>query len=568
MHNYLLFVSNKSIFENKPWLKNYHSSIKDNIDIPEEPYTEAIERASKEYPDNTAIIFLNEKLTYSQLKEDFYKFAKALDENKIKKGDRIAIFLPNCIQFVVAYLGILKIGAIAVPINPLYTSSEINQIVKDSNSKIIICLDIHYDNVNKAIKNSEINKVIVTNVADYLPRIKKTIGTIIRKIPSASYPQSSKVTSFKEFMETKNKDIPNNKINPKTDLACLQYTGGTTGIPKGVMLTHKNLVSDRTIAYSTIEPFLKAGKEIELALLPMFHIYGQVVILGGSLAHGHTLLIFPRLDLNDLIKKTKEHGVTMFYGVPTLYNALLNHNKFDKENVKSVKYFLSGSDTLPIEISNQWKKSTGKEIIQGYGLTETSPVVNVSPFNKNKIGSFGVPIPNTLVGLLDVEKNVMVQDYNTEGELIVNGPQVMKGYWNSIDETKKVLIKIEGKTWFRTGDLAKMDEEGYFYFIDRIKDMIKYKGYLVSAAEIENVLYKHPAIKETAVIGVKNKAVGEKIKAYIVLNEKYENTNEDEIIKWCDDKLAPFKIPKLIEFKDSLPKSTIGKILKKDLRKN
>ena len=357
----------------------------------------------------------------------------------------------------------------------------------------------------------------------------------------------------------------NIKINPE-DLAAIQYTGGTTGLSKGVMLTHGNIVSDRFLAYTMMEQFVDKSGENILALLPFFHIYGQVVLLGNSLAYGHSLLILPKLDLSLLLNSIKKYKSTIFYGIPTLYNAILKQQGFE-EYLSSVKFFFSGADFLHSSTADEWKKKTGKDIIQGYGLSETSPITHVTPFDKVKANSFGIPIPNTHAALIGIKDKEIINKIDTEGELVINGPQVMQGYWKKEEENKNAFIKINNEKWFRTGDLAKFDEDGYFYFVDRIKDIVKYKGYLVVPAEIETLLYKHPKIKEAAVIGVPDPQVGETIKAVIVLNEETKVTAE-EIKQWCKEKIAPYKIPKIIEFKQELPKTIIGKVLRRKLRES
>lgn len=555
-----------SLIRDRVWLRYYPNGALADIEIPSEPYTKAIEEASDTYQDNVALIFLGEKFRYRSLKRNFYKFASALAELGVSKGERVAIYLPNLPQFIIAYLGVLKAGATSVAINPLYTSSEIAHIIRDSGAETIVCLDVNYRNVAEVRDKTNLRNIIVTNITDFLPIHKRLLGKALRKIPSGKYSHDPKIHSLRGLIDRAPEHPPNVTIDPEVDLACLQYTGGTTGFPKGVMLTHHNIVSNRVTAYSMISPFLQTGREVLIALLPFFHIYGQVVVMGGGLAYGNTLLVFPRLNLDALLYGIQRHKATVFYGIPSLYNSILNHDTFREYNLTSIKHWVCGADVLPLEVAKKWEHATGKQIIQGYGLSETSPVTHLNPFDKNKVGSFGVPIPNTYAGLVEIDGTTFVPPGDSVGEVVIKGPQVMKGYWNKPEENAKVFVNIDGENWLRTGDLAKMDGEGYFYFVDRIKDMMKYKGYLIAAAEVESVLYDHPAVKEVAVIGVPDPAVGERMKAYVVLREDARGITHHDLVRWCREKLAPYKVPEFIEFRDMLPKSPVGKILRRELR--
>lgn len=556
-------MSKQSEIKNKIWKNSYPKNVKSEYDIPKQSYIEAIEEIADKYPDNTALYFLGSEFSYKEMKSYIARFASALKKLNIKKEDKVVIYLPNCPQFVFGYLGALKIGAITVPINPLFTKSEIQYILNDSEAETVICLDINHRNVLEIKDETKVKNIIVTNVADYISPAKSFLGKLLKKIPSEKY-DKNKVHDFRDLMKIDELET-NIKINPE-DLAAIQYTGGTTGLSKGVMLTHGNIVSDRFLAYTMMEQFVDKSGENILALLPFFHIYGQVVLLGNSLAYGHSLLILPKLDLPLLLNSVKKYKSTIFYGIPTLYNAILKQQGFE-EYLSSVKFFFSGADFLHSSTVDEWKKKTGKDIIQGYGLSETSPITHVTPFDKVKANSFGIPIPNTHAALIGIKDKKIINKIDAEGELVINGPQVMQGYWKKDEENKNAFIKINNEKWFRTGDLAKFDKDGYFYFVDRIKDIVKYKGYLVVPAEIETLLYKHPKIREAAVIGVPDPQVGETIKAVIVLNEEAKVTAE-EIKQWCKDKIAPYKIPKIIEFKQELPKTIIGKVLRRKLREN
>jgi long-chain acyl-CoA synthetase len=355
------------------------------------------------------------------------------------------------------------------------------------------------------------------------------------------------------------------KIDVDKDIASLPYTGGTTGNPKGVILTHKNLVACRNEFLEVVNSFFRDKRHVIAALLPFYHIYGQVVIMGCGLSRGDTLVVFPRLNVDALLKAIEKFRITIFYGIPALYNIILNHDRLDLYDLSSVEYWFSGADLLPLDLERRWRERIGRDIIQGYGLTESSAVVAVNPLNRYKVDAIGIPLPNTDIGVVKVGTQEFL-DIGKAGELVVSAPQITPGYWRKPDVNNLSFFEADGRRWFRTGDIVWLDEEGYIHFVDRAKDIIKYKGYLVAAAEIETVLYDHPSVKEAAVIGVPDPVVGERIKAYVVLHEDARGVTAHDLIKWCRDRLAPYKVPHMIEIRDMLPKSTVGKILRRELR--
>jgi len=509
-------------------------------------------------------------MTFKELEEQVNRFAHALWDLGVRKGDRVALYLLNSPQYIISYFGALKAGATVTPISPVYTSIEVKYQLEDSEARYLVCQDILYENVEKA--NPNLKEVIVTNIGEYLPPLKKflgksLIGKIWRKVdvPTPKIEESSGVHQFQNLMKKYPPKAPEIRLSPKEDLAALPYTGGTTGSPKGAMLTHFNLIACSTQTQS-FWPFLEEGKETMLAFLPFYHIYGQVVVMLNGLIQGSTLLLFTTPDLEEILEAIETYKASMFFGVPTMYEYLKEYDKTDRVNWKRLKGIVCGADTLHESTVKDWERKTGTRILEGYGLTECSAVSHTNPFDRPKVGSFGVPLPNISAAILGVEKEEFMP-VGEIGELILHGPNIMQGYWKKPEETKNQLIEIEGKIWLRTGDLVKMDEEGYFHFYDRKKDLIKYKGYSVFAKEIEEVLYSHPKVKAAGVIGVPDPKVGQIIKAIVVLQtEARGKISEEEIIQYCEGKLAHYKVPKIVEFRGELPKTDVGKISRRELR--
>jgi len=546
----------------KPWTKNYDEGVPSEINIPEKPLYSLIDDAASAYPERTAIIFFGKKITYKELKEMIDSFAHALQEHGVKKGDVVAIMLPNTPQFVISYYAILKIGGIVTPLNPLYKSTEIKRQLLDSGAETIILLDLLYPEF-EIIKNEvKIKNIIITSLKDYLPPLLKMLYPLKYRTPKIKYEPN--MHKFTDFLKYSPEYKPVN-INPKEDIAALMYTGGTTGVPKGAMLTHYNLLSNAIQIKYWYKP--KIEPMVVLSVLPFFHIYGQTTAMNYVFAHMATMVILPRFDVKDMFESISKYHVTVFHGVPTLYIQIINSPLVKKYRLDTIEACISGAAPLPIEVQKKFEELTGGKLREGYGLTETSPVTHVNPIlGKFKIGSIGLPIPNTFAAIADPDSNVLLPP-DSVGELVISGPQVMKGYYNMPEENAKAFFELGGIKWFRTGDIAKMDKEGYFYIVERKKDLIKYKGYSVYPREVEEVLYQHPAVKEAAVIGVPDPEVGEQIKAFVVLKDEFKGkVKEDEIIDFVKARIAPYKYPRIVEFRESLPKSAVGKILRKVLK--
>lgn len=546
----------------KVWLQKYPPQIAHEVDIPEMSVPQLLTDAYNEVPDKIAIHFLGRELTYREMYESAIKFANYLQSLGVEKGDRVAIYLPNCPQAAIAYYGVMYAGGIVVQTNPLYTERELQYQMADSGAKVILCMDILYPRVMKVIKETNIENVIVSGIKDYLPFPKNLIYPFIQK---KQYGFSVKVEHrgtnhlFTEIMKTapvKPIDVP---FNFEDDLALLQYTGGTTGFPKGVMLTHKNLLANTKMCDMWMYKCVN-GQESILGILPFFHVYGMTTVLILSVMTKNKMILMPKFDAEDTLKTIDKHKPTLFPGAPTMYIGLLNHPDIEKYNLSSIRACLSGSASLPVEIQEKFEEITGGKLVEGYGLTETSPVTHANFIWDDRIvGSIGVPWPSTDAVILRSGENEILP-IGEIGEIAIKGPQVMKGYWNRPEDTAATFM--DG--WFLTGDLGYMDENGYFYVVDRKKDMIIAGGFNIYPREVEEVLYEHEAIQECVVAGIPDPYRGETVKAYIVLKEGASVT-EKELNDFCRQNLAAYKVPRFYEFRDELPKTAVGKILRRTL---
>lgn len=505
--------------------------------------------------------FLGKKISYSQLLNSSYSFADALVRMGVRKGDRVAVMLPNCPQTVIAYHAILFIGGVVVMTNPLYMPRELEFQLQDSGAKVIVTLDLLFQRVMKVVPATGVKHVVVTSIQDYLPFPKNLLYPLKVKKDGLKreVAYSDNVLSFVKLLKQSVGAPYKTPIDAGNDLALIQYTGGTTGRAKGVMLTHYNLVVN-TIQSRLWSYRSQSAQERYLAVLPFFHVFGLTVLMNQSVYLGGTLLIIPRFDVNQMLKTIHKHKPTIFPGAPTMYIGLIHHPDIKKYSLSSIDCCISGAASLPYEVQEAFERLTGGKLIEGYGLTEASPVTHANNiWEKRKLGSIGIPLPDTEARIVDPDtgEEMPVGDI---GELTIRGPQVMKGYWNNPGETERVLK--DG--WLYTGDMAKMDEEGYFYILDRRKDLIIAGGYNVYPREVEEVLFEHPAVEEAAVAGVVDPYRGETVKAFIVLKKGAEASGDDLNI-WCKERLAAYKVPKIYEFRESLPKTIIGKVLRRKL---
>jgi long-chain acyl-CoA synthetase len=556
-------LSGVTVLKSKPWLKFWPEGVPKTINYPNMPLFELLRNTAKKHPNHTAVVFLGKKITYSELDSLSDRFATALHDMGVKKGDRVALFLPNTPQFIIGYYGALKTGAIVTAISPLAKEREVELQLDNSEAETLVCLDILYPLVKAVRERTKLKRVIVTSIKDYLPPVKAFLGTLFKKVPSLKVSREPGIYFFKEVIAKYPPQPPKVEINPKEDLAALQYTGGTTGVPKGAMLTHFNLVSNAVMCAAWLQG--KEAEDVFLTVLPLFHIYGMTTSMNAPIYLAGTLIVLPRPDLAEILKSIQKYRVTIFCGVPTLYAALIDFPDIDKYDLKSVKFCISGAAPLPPEVQKRFMDLTGGVLVEGYGLTESSPVTHCNPLDPTmktvKVGSIGLPWPDTEAKIVDVESGKKALRPGQTGELAVKGPQVMKGYWKMPEETEAVLR--DG--WLYTGDVGKMDKDGYFYITDRKKDLIKYKGYSVYPRELEDVLYEHPAVKLCGVIGKPKPVVGEIPKAFIVLKEGAKAT-EEEIIKFVRERVAAYKAIREVEFRKELPLSLVGKVLRRKLR--
>ena len=560
----------KQAYLSKPWLKYYPAGVPENPNIPEMSVPELIDQLADKYAKNTALIFYGKKITYGRLKELIHRFATGLADQGVKKGDTVALYLLNCPQYVIAYFAALKLGAKVTPISPVYTSKEVKHQLEDSDAKTVVCQDILYSNVEKA--GVKLDRVILTSIGEYLPALKKWFGkSAMAKayggmhVPTPEQIKEAGLLSFQDLIRRYPPKPPQVTIDPVKDIAVLPYTGGTTGLPKAAILTHRNMIALQVQVLS-FWPLFEEGKEVGMAFLPFFHIYGQVVVMLGGLALGSALVLFTTPDIDEILSAIERYRASAFYGVPTMFEYLKEYEKTDRVNWKRLKLIVCGADTLHESTIEAWERRTGSKIFEGYGMTETTAVSHGSPVHRPKKGSFGVPIPGMRAGILDHAGTDWVP-VGEVGELILNGPNIMQGYWKRPEGTAETFIEIEGEKWLRTGDLVSMDEEGYFHFFDRKRDLIKHKGYSVFARHVEEVLFQHPQIKAAGVVGVPDPKVGNVIKAYVVLeSEARGKVSEEEIIGFCRKNLAHYKVPQIVEFRGELPKTDVGKVSRRELR--
>ncbi len=549
---------------NKVWLKHYDQEVSPNLDYEIIPLYEVLERTAANYPDRPAIVFNNWSVSYKKLKRLVDLAAANLKKLGVKPGERVAIMLPNCPQTVISYWACLKLGAVVVMTNPLYMEKELVHHFNDSEAKILITLNLLWKRIDGLKDKLHLRRILVTSIADCL-RFPLNILYSIKsrreyKLPSIPF-DGEKVLPWKVLMARAPIEPPH-PVDPVTDLAALQYTGGTTGVSKGVMLTHANLGYNAQQARAVLHTIKETG-EIMLGLLPFFHIYGLTVCVNFGTLIGATLVPMAKFVPLDVLKTIDKKRPTIFPCAPSIFIALLQQKNLEKYDLSSVRYCVSGSAPMPVPVMEKFNSlSSGANIVEGFGLTEASPITHLNPLRGNsKNGSIGLPFPDTDAAIVDMEVGSVPLPAGKIGELVVRGPQVMQGYWNRPDETASVLRN----GWLYTGDIAYMDEEGYFFIVDRKKDLIITGGYNVYPREIDEVLHEHPAIKEAVSVGIKHPTRGEIIKAYIVLKEG-ETLSKTDVLAFCREKLANYKVPKQVEFREDLPKSIVGKVLRRVIR--
>ncbi|MDF2679944.1 MAG: lcfA [Brevibacillus sp.] len=546
----------------KPWIANYPPETAPSLEYPRVPLTYFLEQSAKNYPDSYAIYFMGKRITYRELLQMSYQFAHALMSRGVKKGDRVAIMLPNIPQAVISYYGALFAGATVVMTNPLYTERELIHQLNDSGAETMITLDLLYKRVSSIKASTPLKQLIVTSIGDFLPFIKKLLYPLVQKKEghNPQVPYGSEIEPFLSILKESAANPVKAHIDPDEDIALLQYTGGTTGVAKGVMLTHGNLIAN-SIQCQAVLYKLKKGKERILGALPLFHVYGLTTVMNKGISIAAEIILVPKYDVKQIFDMIDKVKPTLFPGAPTMYIALINHPDLKNHDLSSIEACVSGSAPLPVEVQNKFEELTRGKLVEGYGLTEASPVTHSNPiWGKRITGSIGLPWPDTDCRIVDTATGEALPQGEV-GELAVKGPQVMKGYWNRPEETAAILQ--DG--WLLTGDMGYMDEEGYFYIVDRKKDMIIAGGFNIYPREVEEVLFEHPAIQEAAVIGVPDPYRGETVKAFVVFKQG-QQASEEELEKHCRQRLASYKIPRKYEIRTDLPKTMVGKVLRRQLQ--
>jgi long-chain acyl-CoA synthetase len=549
------------------WIQQYDSGVPSTCEYPSWTVPDLLRQSARRFPDSQALLFYGTRISYAELDDFASRFAIALRALGVNEGDRVALLLPNIPQTVIAYYGALKAGAVVVPTNPLYVEREIQTQVLDSGSETLITLDLFYPRIRPVrAQTGLLRRIIVTRVPDFLPPLKKLLYTLKAwwTHRSISVPREEFVYDFLQLLGSV---PPLNGDNPPflppvtpDDLAQLQYTGGTTGTPKGAMLTHRNVVVNALQGRYWF-PELREAREIFIGVIPFFHCYGLSTCQNLAVASGCPIILLPRFHADEVVKTIHRHRVTMFSGVPMMFALINEFPKAARYDLRSLRVCLSGASPLPATVQEQFQRLTGARISEGYGLSEAGPATHCNPIRRpHPKGSFGLPFPDTEAKIVDMETGLRELPHGQAGELIVRGPQVMRGYWNNEEETRAVLR--DG--WLYTGDIAWRDENGFFFFVDRKKDTIKSRGETVYPCEVEYVLGQHPAVKDAVVVGIPHQIYGESIKAYVVTKDG-QSVTEQALIEHCSKSLARFKVPAAIEFRAALPRTVIGKVLRRTL---
>jgi long-chain acyl-CoA synthetase len=561
---------------NKLWLSQYDEGIPGHLDYPDIPLDKFLQESADNFPERTATVFgsvvgsrlLDAKINYKGLNRAVNLFSSGLQQLGVKRGDRVTVMLPNSPQFIIAAYAIWRLGGILVCCNPLYVEREIEHLLKDSGSETMVVMSAYFERVQSIRANTDLKRMIVTNIKEYFPATLRFLFTLRKERKEGHKVNISGIEATYWFQDVLQNAPPKPKVTEVggEDIATLIYTGGTTGVPKGVQLTHQNLVSN-AMALS-VWGHVQDGQDVMIAVMPYFHSYGMTGALNVAISRAMTIVLIPDpRNMVHVLGAIDKHKGTHYPGVPTMFVAFNNFPGRDKFNLSSLTNAISAAAPLPPEVQEEFERITGGHLSEAYGLTETSPGVTADPTDNPRPNSIGLPLPDTDVRIVDVETGEKELPIGEIGEIIVKGPQVMKGYWKMPTETANALRNgPDGMAgWFFTGDIGHMDEEGFFHISDRKKDMIIAGGYNIYPAEVEAVLYEHAQILEAAVIGVPDERRGETVRAYVVLKENQVATS-DEIESFCRERLAPYKVPRQVVFRDNLPKSVVGKVLRRELR--
>lgn len=569
------FQGDEAFFVTHPWVRHYEQGVPAHIAVPDHSLTWLLDRTASRYPRHSAFIYYGTKLTYTQFSHYANRFAIELQRLGVKKGDRVAIALPNIPQYPIAFYGALRAGAVVVPTNPLYTQREVQYQLADSGAQVMVVLDTLYPIVCAVREQTVLEHVIVTSPADFLPPLLRTLYPLSQwrtkqpepRLTRKEFHDDQTLHSMHTILESYTGDkvaslSPSVPVEA-SDLAVLQYTGGTTGLSKGAMLTHRNLLANAMQTRSWF-PKAREGEEVMLCAAPFFHAYGMTVCMDLSILIAAPMVLLPRFKAKAVVKAIRQYQPTLFPGIPTMYLAIMHEAAKHPDYLASIKYCISGAAPLPAKVQSDFEAITHGKLVEGYGLSEAGPVTHCNPLiDACRNGSIGLPFPDVDAVIVNQETDEPVP-IGELGEIVVRGPNVMQGYWNREAETKATFRN----GWLRTGDLGKMDEDGYFYMVERAKDVIIASGFKVYPREVEEVLFQHPAVSEAAVAGAPDTYRGETVAAFVVLKpgvEASEKTKQ-ELIQYCKQVLTAYKVPRILEFRQSLPKSLIGKVLRRELR--
>jgi long-chain acyl-CoA synthetase len=538
-------------------------SPENNLDT-ELTYTR-FDRMSGKYPERPALIYLGQTFSYARLKELSERFAGALQEMGIGKGDRVLVYIANCPQWVIAFLAIQKLGAVIVPVAPIYTSHELVYMVRDSGARALICLDTNFCYVKEVMEKTGLSRVIVTNLVDLLPAWKRFVGFLFDKIPTGKVDRGKGVFRFRSLLaHPPLREAA--RLDPQKDLSYLLYTGGTTGFPKGVPGNHTGMTSYvNDVTDEVAGGYLLEGRDTYIAVNPLFHIMALGLFMAVGLNRGNATVLIPTPQVDSILACIERYRVRWLLGVPALYRMILDNDRFDHYDLSSLKYCYCGGDVLPEEIYNRWQRHLQIPIYQVYGSTEAGHVCYSRIDRAPKPGTIGLPLKSRHCIVVNPETLEPVPP-GKGGELLVTSPYNLKSYWKKPEETARTFVAIDGNVYCRMGDFVRQDEDGEFYYVERSADIIKHKAYRVSASEVESILQDHPTVIGACVVGVPDPKVGERIKAIVVLKEDARGVSGTDLIRWCTDHLAPYKVPSYIEFRDMLPKSKVGKLLRREVR--
>jgi long-chain acyl-CoA synthetase len=558
-----------------PWIQHYEPGVPAHLEIPDQPLTWLLDRTANRYADRTALIYYGTRLSYAQFAHRAHRFAFALQSLSVKKGDRVAIALPNIPQYPMAFYGALLAGAVVVPTNPLYTEREMQHQLADSGARVLVMLDTFYPIVRAVRQQTALEHIILTSPADFMPPVLRALYPLSQRRARSPEPHLTRQELHDDptlhvmhtLLESHTGDNRDVFTSPQpvqaSDLAVLQYTGGTTGLSKGAMLSHQNLLANAMQTRAWI-PQAREGEEVVLCVAPFFHAYGLTVGMNFAVLAAASMVLLPRFKPQEVVKAIRRYHPTIFPGIPTMYLAVMREAGKHPDDLRSIKYCISGAAPLPAQVQADFEAITGGRLVEGYGLSEASPVTHCNPLTDQcRNGSIGLPLPGVDAVIVNQAMGEPVPTGEV-GELVVRGPNIMQGYWNRTEETSKTFRN----GWMRTGDLGKMDEDGYFSIVERVKDVIIASGFKVYPREVEEVLFKHPAVAEVAVAGAADAYRGETVAAFVVLKPGIEASEETkrELLQYCKQELAAFKVPTILEFRASLPKSLIGKVLRRALR--